>query len=74
MGDSATQILTPLNPYMIVLLTMLRKYEPQAGLGTVIARMLPFTVLFWLAWVAVLTVFFVFDLPLGPGNGIYIDR
>ncbi|MDK1361652.1 AbgT family transporter [Arthrobacter sp. zg-Y1219] len=73
-GDSATQILTPLNPYMIVLLTMLRKYEPQAGLGTVIARMLPFTVLFWLAWVAVLTVFFVFDLPLGPGNGIYIDR
>ena len=72
-GDSATQILTPLNPYMIVLLTMLRKYEPQAGLGTVIARMLPFTVLFWLAWVAVLTVFYVFGLPMGPGNGIYID-
>ena len=71
-GDSATQILTPLNPYMIVLLTMLRKYEPQAGLGTVIARMLPFTVIFWLAWVAVLSVFFVFNLPMGPGNGIYI--
>ena len=71
-GDSATQILTPLNPYMIVLLTMLRKYEPQAGLGTVIARMLPFTVIFWLAWVAVLTVFYVFDLPMGPGNGIHI--
>ena len=71
-GDSATQILTPLNPYMIVLLTMLRKYEPQAGLGTVIARMLPFTVVFWLAWVAVLTVFYAFDLPLGPGNGIFI--
>ena len=71
-GDSATQILTPLNPYMIVLLTMLRKYEPQAGLGTVIARMLPFTVLFWLAWVGVLTVFYVLNLPMGPGNGIYI--
>ncbi len=72
-GDSATQILTPLNPYMIVLLTMLRKYEPSAGLGTVIARMLPFTVLFWLAWVGVLTVFYVLGLPMGPGNGIYID-
>ena len=71
-GDSATQILTPLNPYMIVLLTMLRKYEPQAGLGTVIARMLPFTVVFWLAWVAVLTVFYFFNLPMGPGNGIFI--
>ncbi|WP_312182401.1 AbgT family transporter [Arthrobacter sp.] len=72
-GDSATQVLTPLNPYMIVLLTMLRRYEPSAGLGTVISRMLPFTVVFWLAWVAVLTVFYVFDLPLGPGNGIFIQ-
>ena len=73
-GDSATQILTPLNPYIIVLLTMLRKYEPKAGLGTIIARMLPFTVVFWLAWVAVLSVFFALDLPLGPGNGIFLDQ
>ncbi|MFZ3417462.1 AbgT family transporter [Arthrobacter sp. 3Tela_A] len=72
-GDSATQVLTPLNPYMIVLLTMLRRYEPAAGLGTVISRMLPFTVVFWVAWVAVLTVFYVFNLPLGPGNGIFIQ-
>lgn len=72
-GDSATQVLTPLNPYMIVLLTMLRRYEPSAGLGTVISRMLPFTVVFWIAWVTVLTVFYVFNLPLGPGNGIFIQ-
>ncbi|WP_104090390.1 AbgT family transporter [Cryobacterium sp. N19] len=71
-GDSATQVLTPLNPYMIVLLTMLRKYEPRAGLGTMIARMLPFAVTFWLAWVGVLSVFYFFDLPMGPGNGILI--
>ncbi|WDF33041.1 AbgT family transporter [Arthrobacter agilis] len=71
-GDSATQVITPLNPYMIVLLTMLRKYEPNAGLGTLMARMLPFVVPFWLAWVAILTVFFYLDLPLGPGNGIFI--
>ena len=73
-GDSATQVLTPLNPYMIVLLTMLRRYEPQAGLGTVIARMLPFAVTFWIAWVAVLSVFYFFDLPMGPGNGIMIPQ
>jgi len=73
-GDSATQVLTPLNPYMIVLLTMLRKYEPQAGLGTVIARMLPFAVTFWVGWVAVLSVFYFFDLPMGPGNGIMIPQ
>jgi len=73
-GDSATQVLTPLNPYMIVLLTMLRKYEPSAGLGTVIARMLPFAVTFWISWVAVLSVFYFFDLPMGPGNGIMIPQ
>jgi len=69
-GDSATQILTPLNPYMIVLLTMLRRYEPEAGLGSIISRMLPFTVCFWLAWVAVLTLFFLTGTPLGPGSGV----
>ncbi|GAB3520411.1 AbgT family transporter [Arthrobacter monumenti] len=72
-GDSATQVLTPLNPYMIVLLAMLRKYEPSAGLGTVMARMLPFVIPFWLSWVGVLTVFYFFEIPMGPGNDIFIE-
>lgn len=72
-GDSATQIITPLNPYMVVLLTFLRRYEPEAGLGTVMARLLPFTVCFWLAWAAILTIFFFADLPLGPGNDIFLE-
>lgn len=72
-GDSATQILTPMNPYIIVLLTYLRRWEPDAGLGTVMARMLPFSVVFWIAWVAILSVFFAFDLPLGPGNDIFLE-
>ena len=71
-GDSATQVMTPLNPYMVVLLTMLRKYEPSAGLGTVMARMIPFVVPFWVVWVLILTLFYVLDLPLGPGVGIMI--
>lgn len=73
-GDSATQIITPLNPYMVVLLTFLRRWEPEAGLGSVMARLLPFTVCFWLMWAAILTVFFFLDLPLGPGNGIFLNR
>lgn len=71
-GDSATQVITPLNPYMIVLLAMLRKYEPEAGLGTLIARMLPFVIPFWLAWAAILSVFYFFEIPMGPGNGIFL--
>ncbi len=73
-GDSATQIITPMNPYMVVLLGMLRKYEAQAGLGTLFARMLPFVVPFWLIWTIILAVFFLADLPLGPGNGISLGE
>lgn len=72
-GDSATQIVTPMNPYLFLVLAMVKKYEPQAGLGTMIARLLPFVFTFWLAWLAVLFVFYTFDLPMGPGAGILID-
>ena len=71
-GDSATQVITPLNPYMIVLLGLVRRYEPNAGLGTVISRMFPFVIPFWLAWAVLLGIWFLFDLPLGPGNGIHL--
>jgi aminobenzoyl-glutamate transport protein len=71
-GDSATQVMTPLNPYMIVLLTFVRRYEPSAGLGTVIAKMVPFVIPFWVSWVLILTAFYFLDLPLGPGMGIRV--
>lgn len=73
-GDSATQVMTPLNPYMIVILGLLRRYEPDAGLGTLMSRLVPFVVPFWLAWVLILFGWYVFDLPLGPGAGIMIAQ
>ena len=71
-GDSATQVITPMNPYIWIFLVMLKRYEPEAGLGTVIARMLPFVVPFWVAWVAVLSVFYFGGIDVGPGVGIRI--
>lgn len=73
-GDSATQVITPLNPYMIVLLGLVRRYEPNAGLGTVISRMFPFVIPFWFAWAALLALWYFLDLPLGPGNGIFLNQ
>lgn len=71
-GDSATQIITPLNPYMIVMLGLLQRYEPRAGIGTLMSRLIPFVVPFFLAWAALLAVWYYVDLPLGPGNAIMI--
>ena len=72
-GDSATQVITPLNPFMILIIGMLRRYEPKAGLGTVMSRMVPFVVPFWVAWTLLLALWFYVDLPLGPGVGIMIE-
>jgi aminobenzoyl-glutamate transport protein len=63
-----------LNPYMIVLLTFVRRYQPEAGLGTVIAKMVPFVVPFWTLWMLILTLFYFADLPMGPGMDIHVDR
>lgn len=73
-GDSATQVITPMNPYMIVLLTYLRRYSPQAGFGSLMSGMVPFVVPFWLGWLALLFVFYSLGLPLGPGNDIFIEE
>ena len=72
-GDSATQIITPLNPYLIVILGMLQRYEPRAGIGTLMSRMIPFVIPFFLAWALLLAAWFFLDLPLGPGNNIFLE-
>jgi len=51
---------------------LLERYEPGAALGTVISRMLPFVVTFWVAWVLVLAAFYFFELDMGPGVGVRI--
>lgn len=71
-GDSATQIITPLNPYIIVILTLLRRYEPKAGLGTLMSRLIVFVPFFWLAWAFLLFIWYIFDLQLGPGASIML--
>ncbi|GAA4020623.1 AbgT family transporter [Streptomyces sp. NBC_01352] len=69
-GDSATGIITPMNPYVFLLLALLRRYEPEARLGTLIARLSIFVVPFLVVWLAILGIFYGFDLPLGPGAHI----
>ncbi|MGW7519633.1 AbgT family transporter [Streptomyces sp. NPDC054796] len=69
-GDSATQMITPMNPYVFLMLVVLRRYEPGAQLGTVLSRLFVFVPPFLLAWLAVLGVFYGFELPLGPGAEI----
>ena len=72
-GDSVTNVITPMNPYMIIVLVELQRYRKNAGLGTLIALMLPYTVIFSIFWIAMLVIWMRFGLPLGPGGGLFIS-
>ncbi len=65
-GDSVTNVITPFNPYMIIILALLQKYHRQAGVGTLISLTLPYSVGFLLAWMLLLLCWLVLALPLGP--------
>jgi aminobenzoyl-glutamate transport protein len=67
-GDSVTNTVTPLNPYVVVVLMFMRRYAPQAGIGTLVALMLPFALVFAVAWTALLLVWMSLGLDLGPGG------
>jgi aminobenzoyl-glutamate transport protein len=71
-GDSATAIITPMNPYLFLVLAMLRAYEPEAKLGTLMSRLAVFVPPFIVVWTGILAVFYALGLPLGPGAGIFL--
>ena len=69
-GDSVTNVITPLNPYMIIVLAMLQKYQRDAGIGTLISLTLPYSVGFLFAWLILLVVWITLGLSLGPGHSV----
>ncbi|HZW08878.1 MAG TPA: AbgT family transporter [Phycisphaerales bacterium] len=67
-GDSVTNIITPLNAYMIIILVVMQKYAPRAGMGTLISTMLPYTLVLIVLWTAMLLGWIELGLELGPGG------
>ena len=66
-GDSTTNIITPLMPYFPLIVTFSQKYHTKTGIGTLISVMLPYSLTFLVAWTIYLLVFWGIGLPLGPG-------
>lgn len=65
-GDSVSNTITPLNPYMIIILVFMQKYVPKGGMGTLISLMLPYTVVFTVIWTVMLLIWMALGIPLGP--------
>jgi aminobenzoyl-glutamate transport protein len=66
-GDSVTNIITPLMLYFPVILVFAQRYDRRAGLGTIVSLMLPYSVVFFVGWVLMMAVWLLAGIPLGPG-------
>ncbi len=66
-GDSVTNVVSPMMSFFALIIAFVQKYDPKAGIGTIIATMLPYSVIFWLMWVLLLVVWLLVGIPLGPG-------
>ncbi|MEM8995280.1 MAG: AbgT family transporter [Acidobacteriota bacterium] len=67
-GDSSTNLITPMMSYFGLILAVATKYKKDLGIGTMVATMLPYSVGFLVGWIALFYLWvFAFGLPVGPG-------
>ncbi|QYA33237.1 AbgT family transporter [Macrococcus psychrotolerans] len=71
-GDSITNPITPMMPYLPLLLSYAQRYVKDIGLGTLIAALMPFSVAFGIFWTILLIVWYLTGLPVGPGGPIHL--
>jgi aminobenzoyl-glutamate transport protein len=64
-GDSTSNIITPLMPYFPLVVVYCQKYVKSTGIGTLVAMMLPYTLAFLVAWTAFLLLMWGLEVPLG---------
>jgi aminobenzoyl-glutamate transport protein len=66
-GDSCTNPIAPLSPYLVVILIAIQRYQKSAGLGTLLALLVPYSLIAIVAWGAFLVAWNALGIPLGPG-------
>ncbi|SDW94849.1 aminobenzoyl-glutamate transport protein [Marinococcus luteus] len=71
LADSTTNVITPLNPYVPMILAFMKQYDHRAGFGTLFSIMLPYTLVFLTLWIVMFIVWNLLGLPIGPG--VYMD-
>ena len=65
-GDSCTNIISPLMPYLPIIIVFAERYDKRAGIGTLLSAMLPYSIAFLFGWSFLLVIWMVLGLPLGP--------
>lgn len=66
-GDSVTNIISPMMSYFALIIAFIQRYDKKAGIGTVVSLMLPYSVVFLIGWTILLIIWILFGWPIGPG-------
>ncbi|KAJ52893.1 p-aminobenzoyl-glutamate transporter AbgT [Clostridium tetanomorphum] len=65
-GDSTTNIISPLFPYFPIIIGLANEYEEEAGVGTILSLMIPYSLIMLAVWIVLGMTWFAVGLPLGP--------
>lgn len=65
-GDSTTNIISPMMSYFALIVAFFARYQKGAGIGTIVATMLPYTFVFTIVWSIILAAWVALGVPLGP--------
>ena len=66
-GDSSSNIITPLMPYFPLVVVYCQRYFKKTGIGTLTSIMIPYSITFLVVWTAFLLLYWVLGIPLGLG-------
>jgi aminobenzoyl-glutamate transport protein len=69
-GDSPMNVLTPLMPYFALMVVFAARYQRDAGIGTVIALMIPYALIVTVASTLFFVAWYLLGIPLGPGSPV----
>lgn len=67
MGDSPTNVISPMSPYFALALGYLQKYKSSAGIGTLMSMTIPISISLLVGWFLFFMLWYAFGIPLGPG-------
>ncbi len=73
-GDSATNIISPMMSYFALIVAFMQRYDKKAGIGTIISTMLPYTFFFLIVWTLLLIVWIALGIPIGPGAELFLNN
>jgi aminobenzoyl-glutamate transport protein len=65
-GDSVTNVISPMMSFFALIIAFVQKYDSKAGIGTIIAAMVPYSITFLIFWIILLVIWLTLGIPLGP--------